>query len=98
MTNATYRGYDGMRQWMAEIDDQFEDWQLSIERFGEGGRGRILVLGRVHMRGRASGLELDQPVGWLLGFKSSRIVEMRIFDDQDEALSAAGAERAHETG
>ena len=31
MTGFTYRGYDGVRKWMEEIDEQFDSWRISIE-------------------------------------------------------------------
>ncbi len=33
MTNATYHGHDGVRRWMAEIDDQFDGWHSTIDEF-----------------------------------------------------------------
>jgi hypothetical protein len=30
---------------MAEIDDQFEDWRLSIDQFRDASEGRLLALG-----------------------------------------------------
>ena len=68
MTNATYHGFDGLRRWMAELDDQFEDWRLSIDEFRDASAGRLLALGAVHVRGRNSGVEFDQPMAVLLTF------------------------------
>ncbi len=56
MTNATYHGHDGVRRWMAEIDDQFEDWHSSIDEFRDAGEERLLVLGAIRLRGRGSGV------------------------------------------
>jgi ketosteroid isomerase-like protein len=90
MTNAEYHGYDGLRRWMAEIDDQFEDWRLSIDQFRDASEGRLLALGTVHVRGRASGVAFDQPMAWLLTFAGDKLIELRTIPDHAEALEAVG--------
>jgi ketosteroid isomerase-like protein len=90
MTGATYRGYGGIKDWMAEIDDQFESWKVWPEEFRDLPDGSVLVLGQVQIRGRASGVALDQPVAWLIGFAGGRLAEMKIFADHQSALDAAG--------
>jgi ketosteroid isomerase-like protein len=90
MTNATYHGHDGVRRYFAEIDDQFEDWHLSIDEFRDAPEERLLVLGSVHLRGRGSGVEFDQPVAWLLTFAGDQVTEVRAIPDRAEALKAAG--------
>jgi ketosteroid isomerase-like protein len=90
MTRATYRGYGGIKDWMAEIDDQFDSWHLSVEEMRDLSGDRVLALGTVRFRGRGSGVEFDQPIGWLIAFGGQRITEMRIFPDHAKALEAAG--------
>jgi ketosteroid isomerase-like protein len=90
MTNAEYHGYDGWRSWIAEIDDQFGDWHLSIDQIQDASEDQILVLGTVHVRGRTSGVEFDQPMGWLLRFAGERVIELQNIPDHAQALEAAG--------
>ena len=90
MTNATYHGRDGMRRWMAEIDDQFEGWHSSIDECRDAPEERLLVLGTIHFRGRASGVESDQPMAWLLTFAGGQVTELRTIHDHAQALEAAG--------
>jgi ketosteroid isomerase-like protein len=90
LTNATYHGYDGVRRWMAEIDDQFEAWHSSIDEFRDASEERLLALGTIHLRGRASGVEFDQPMAWLLTFAGERVIDMRTIPDHAQALEAAG--------
>ncbi|MEK6276878.1 MAG: nuclear transport factor 2 family protein [Actinomycetota bacterium] len=92
MTNSTYQGYDEIRRWMDEIDEQFERWELSVEESRELSDGSLLLLGQVNFRGRASGVEFDQPIGWLLRFSGERVSEMRNFPDHQRALDAAGTD------
>jgi ketosteroid isomerase-like protein len=90
MTGDTFRGTEGVRRWMAEIDEQFEDWDLSIEEIRRVAEDRLLVLGGVHFRGRASGVEFDQPMGWLWDFKDGRVCALHNFAGHDAAVEAAG--------
>ena len=90
MTGDTFRGVDEIRDWMAEIDEQFEDWQLSIEEVRDAPEGRLLVLGSVHFRGRSSGVEFDQPMGWIVDFKDGRTCALHNITGHDAAIEAAG--------
>jgi len=90
MSSTTYRGFDGLRQWMAEIDDQFGDWGLSVDEFRDAPDARLLALGKVHIRGRSSGVEFDQPMGWLVTFAEGTVIELTTFPDHAQALDAAG--------
>jgi hypothetical protein len=91
MTGATYRGFGGIKEWMAEIDEQFDSWQISLEEFEEIGEDRVLGVGSVHFRGRGSGVEFDQPLGWIFSFSGVRMTEMRIFGAPDAARAAAAS-------
>jgi ketosteroid isomerase-like protein len=90
MTGDTFRGLDGVRRWMAEIDEQFEDWALTIDEIRSAADDRLLVLGGVHFRGRSSGVEFDQPMGWLVDFKGERISALHNVVGHDAAIEAAG--------
>lgn len=95
MTNATYHGYEGVRRYFAEIDDQFEAWHVSIDEFRDAPEERLLALGAIHFRGRTSGVESDQPVAWLLTFAGDQVTELRTIHDHAQALEAAGLRNRH---
>jgi ketosteroid isomerase-like protein len=90
MTGDSFRGRDGVRRWMAEIDEQFEDWLLTIEEIRSVADDRLLVLGGVHFRGRSSGVEFDQAMGWLVDFDGDRIIALHNIVGHDAAIEAAG--------
>jgi ketosteroid isomerase-like protein len=94
MTGFTYRGYDGVRKWMAEIDDQFDSWRVSVEEMENLPGDHVLVLGAVEFRGRESQLEFEQPIGWVYAFKAGRVLEMNAFGDHEKAREAARAVQA----
>lgn len=90
MTGDTFEGVEGVRRWMAEIDEQFDQWLLTIEEMRNVSSDRLLVLGEVHFRGRSSGAEFDQPIGWLIDFDGDRIASLHNFAGHDAAIEAAG--------
>lgn len=86
---AVYRGHEGIREFVQEVDEvmsQLRVEQLEIRDLGE----RIVANGRLHARGRASGAEVESPVGWLVEFREGRVIRMTDYPDPREALEAAG--------
>jgi ketosteroid isomerase-like protein len=90
MTGDSFQGIDGIRRWMAEIDQQFDEWLLTIDEIRGVSSDRLLVLGAVHFRGRSSGAEFDQPMGWLVDFEGERIAALHNIAGHDAAIEAAG--------
>ena len=77
LTQRVYRGFDEVREWIAEIDDQFGDWELSIEEISRIGPDRLLGVGRIHGRGRRSGIDLDEPAAWIIDVRNGRMRSIR---------------------
>ncbi len=86
-----YHGRDGFRRWMQEIDEQFQDWRLVADDLREAGDNAVVGVGHIHLRGHASGVEFDQPMGWLIGLDGKgRLLRMQTFAEPAEAFRAAG--------
>jgi len=84
-----YRGYEGVREWMGESDAAFGELRLEPEEWRDTGDD-VLLLGRLHARGRESGVEIDSAIAWLLTLRGGKIVRMRGYLNPPEALKAAG--------
>ena len=85
-----YRGYDDARQWAQDVNEQFEEWAFTLDEIKEV-RGRVLALGRTHLKGRGSGVTLDPEGAWLVDFApDGRVSRMQVFTDRDKAFEAAG--------
>ena len=84
------RGVAGLQAWFREIDQQFEEWRLQIAEVRDVDPDRVLVLGDIHLRGRGSEVEFDQPMAWLIDFRDGRVLRLEMFAHRDEALQAAG--------
>ncbi len=85
-----YRGHAGFEQWIAEIDEQFEEWELVVAEWRASDDGRLFGLGEIQARGRGSGLELNQPLAWLFAFRNGRLIRYDAFYEHDQGLRAAG--------
>ncbi len=66
-----YRGRDGLRRWLSDLDDAWEIARVDLD--DAIGVGDVVVLvGRLHYRGRGSGVESEAPTGWLFEFRDAR--------------------------
>jgi ketosteroid isomerase-like protein len=89
LTQAVYRGHEGVQRWIREIDEQFSDWRLELDSVDEPREGVVVARGAISMRGRHSGLDLHQPASWLVELRDGRLHRLRNFVDPDEAELAA---------
>jgi len=61
LSGEPYRGHEGVRRWIAETFEAFDEWKLAIDEIEERGPDRVLIVGAVHLRGRGSGVTVDLP-------------------------------------
>ena len=85
----TYRGHEGIRDWMAESDATFEELRVEPEEVRDLGND-VLLIGRLYARGRESGVEVDSATAWLFTLRDGKIVRARGYLNPEEALEAAG--------
>ena len=86
-----YRGHEGLRQWFADLRDDWEVFIPVLEEVRPLGDGYFLGLGLWEARGRVSGVDLGgkQAATWLLHTRDGRIDRLQTFTDRDEGLKAA---------
>jgi ketosteroid isomerase-like protein len=84
-----YVGHDGLRELLADFDQDWEYVQMDPEEFREAD-DKVLVLGRLRARARASGMDLDVPMGFVWTLREGKVVHGRTFSDQADAVRAAG--------
>jgi len=84
-----YRGHDGTRRYMSDLADAWEvgraevDDALAIADFA-------VLVGRIHFRGRGSGVESAAAAGWVLKFREGKLLRFRAFREPAQALEAVG--------
>src|SRR4029450_6407448 len=85
----SYSGHDGLMQFLAEMTQDFEEVRFEIDEAHDAGE-QVVGIGRVRARGRASGVDLNAPLGVHTRVRDKRIVYTRMFSEPAEALKAAG--------
>ena len=86
----TYRGHDGARQiWRQDRGDAWERLTNRPQEFRDLGES-VLVLGRLDLTARSTGIEFGQEVGEVFDLRGGKIVRIRDFLTHAEALEAAG--------
>jgi ketosteroid isomerase-like protein len=83
---ATYRGEAGVRQFFAEVDELWESMDLKLERLEVRGDEALALL-EVDIKGRGSGLVLQDRIAHLWTARNEKLVAMRVFGDQAAALA-----------
>jgi ketosteroid isomerase-like protein len=76
LTGQVFSGEDGVRRWVAEIDDQFEAWELSVDEIHQSSPEQFVARGSVRARGRQSGLDLDQRITWRVALRDGRLLRL----------------------
>jgi len=82
-------GAPGIHRWIKEIDENFERYDAGADDLRDLG-DTVLALGRVRFRGEASGIEMDQPMGWVFKFQGVKFSRMLFYDTPAAALEAVG--------
>jgi ketosteroid isomerase-like protein len=91
---ASYRGEAGLRQFLSEVDELWESMDMNVERLVERG-DEVLALLLVDIKGRGSGLLLQDRIAQHWTARDGKLVRMRVRADQDAALAEFEAGAAH---
>lgn len=86
-----YRGHEGLREMLADFDEDWEFVQMDPEELRDAG-DTVVVLGRLRARGRTSGAELDVPMGFVWRLQDGKAAYAETFSDPEDALRDAGLE------
>jgi ketosteroid isomerase-like protein len=87
IVGGSYLGHEGIRRFFEDLDEEWENFSISNEAFRER-EDSVLLLGEFKARGKASGVEVRSPVAWLFELHGGKVVRMRAYSSQDEALRA----------
>jgi ketosteroid isomerase-like protein len=90
LEGGSYHGAEGLRKLLEDLGDDWERFNLRADEFLPIGNDRVLVMGNVRARGKASGVEVDYAAAWLCYLRAGKVVRVRFYSDREQALAAAG--------
>lgn len=88
---APYVGAEGLREYLLDVSAIWDELLIMPEQV-ESREDRMLVRGRVYLRGHQLGIR-DMPAAWIWELSGGRFVRGEVFADPDEA-SARFADEA----
>ena len=84
-----FRGREGIERAWRGVRAVWEEYQLDVEDAQVVGE-QLVVVGRVHARGKESGLALESGWSAVVSFRDGMPVSAWDWLDRDEALKAVG--------
>jgi ketosteroid isomerase-like protein len=85
---AVYHGHDGIKRFLGEWLEPFEDFYVHAEEFIDAGEA-VLVRVRQGGRGKHSGATVESPPYWLISrLRDALVVRIEFYREKNEALEA----------
>ena len=84
-----YHGREGLRRFVREMEEEWERTRFDLTDLRD--QGDVVVgIANFQATGRASRVEIDVPVGFVVRWSAGKPVYTRFYSDPTEALEAAG--------
>ena len=86
----TYRGHDGVRSYMAQVYEAFEDYRPEVEDLLDTD-DKVITLAIEHGRGRGSGATVEaHRTAHVWTMRENKAVRLDLYLDRTQALEAVG--------
>jgi ketosteroid isomerase-like protein len=82
-----YHGHDGIRQYISDVVEAFDVLDATLDQTLDVG-DLVVGVGRLHYRGKASGVDSVVPMGWIFKFREGKLTYLRAFPEPEQALEA----------
>jgi ketosteroid isomerase-like protein len=86
----TYRGHDGLRRYLNDLADSWEEWQNEVEEIFDVGSDTVFATIRSRVIGKGSGATAESQRAAVFVLSKGKIVRGRTFPSRTEALEAVG--------
>ncbi|HME01971.1 MAG TPA: nuclear transport factor 2 family protein [Solirubrobacteraceae bacterium] len=77
---------EGWRGWLAAWDD----YSAEADEYRELEGGRVLVFGRMHGRGKTSGVNVETAFVNVIDVRGSKVTRLRLYSERERALADLG--------
>jgi ketosteroid isomerase-like protein len=94
LEGTTYRGHAGVRRYFRDVDAAWDEWRMETEQVLRAPDGRVLIVLRMHVRGRGSRVPLEQSVAHVWELRDGKLWRSTPYRDPEEALRAVGLQAA----
>jgi ketosteroid isomerase-like protein len=84
-----FRGHDGVREVIRDINETFGEFHIEISEVRDLG-DRVVAIGHIRARGKESGAETETPYALVTEIKNGKTTAVRAYLDPKQALEAAG--------
>jgi ketosteroid isomerase-like protein len=89
-TEGVFHGREGVRRFITDTEESFEFIRGQITEVRDLHDGRVLALGTLRVKGKASGIETVVPTAIIATFQDGLLVSFVDYGDREKALEAAG--------
>jgi ketosteroid isomerase-like protein len=86
-----YRGHDGVRQLLRDLDEVLAERQLDFSDIRDVG-DHVVATGSLRIRGKSSGALSESPFGCVAELKNGKAIRIQTYLDPSEALEHLGRE------
>ncbi len=89
VTGLPYRGHDGLRQYVSDMNDAWDVVRLAVEHefcLGD----LVIFVGQINYRGKTSGVAGESRAGYALEFRDGKLISFRPFREPEKALASVG--------
>jgi ketosteroid isomerase-like protein len=86
----TYRGHDGVRDYLAEMADSWQEWRMEVEEAFDADPDTVLTVFRALVVGKDSGAAVETRRAMVCELSAGKIRRARAYPSREEALHAAG--------
>jgi ketosteroid isomerase-like protein len=90
LDDKTYKGMRGYKRWRADIEELFERDRFQPEGLRAARDGRWVVLGRLQITQKESGVDLDVPLAHVLEQRDRKVASFTVYSDISTALESVG--------
>ena len=86
---ATFTGHDGLKTFIASLEEAWSEQQTRVERWVDTG-DQVVALVHLRSTGRSSEVSVDAHPSWVYEVRDGKIARMTVYQTWDEALEAVG--------
>jgi ketosteroid isomerase-like protein len=87
--STVYRGHDGVRQLLRDLDEVLAERRMDFSEIREAG-DHVVAIGSLRIRGKSSGALSESPFGCVAELKNGKAIRIQTYLDPSDALEHLG--------